>query len=213
MCRSGHRVTLTSSLTEARELFTFIDSETKCPSAVLIAEGLLNHRTAAFRAELTARFPDLAWVPVRADVDLDWLQTWLERTTAHLIRARRRSLRILLVEPDALVRREVIRRLSALGDRVLARSSLAAAAADIARCVDRQESLDVLIAPVRDGAQETISLFLAAKKHLPLVRWIVPAQQPAKRPSRADASRRLGSTFAEIHRLRQATLKNGGTPA
>jgi len=213
MCRSGHRVTLTSSLTEARELFTFIDSETKCPSAVLIAEGLLSRRTAAFRVELAARFPDLAWVPVRADVDLDWLRTWLERTTAHQTRATRRSLRILLVEPDALVRREVIRRLSALGDRVLARSSLAAAAADIARCIDRQEPLDVLIAPVSDGAQETISVFLRAKKRLPQMRWIVPAQQPAKRPSRADASRRLDSTFAEIHRLRRAAIKNGRTPA
>jgi hypothetical protein len=213
MCRSGHRVTLTSSLIEAQELSSFIDSETKCPSAVLIAEELLGRPTAAFRAELAARFPDLAWVPVRPDVDLDWLRTWLERTTAHQTRARRRSLRILLVEPDALVRREVNRRLSALGDRVLARSSLAAAAADIARCVDRPESLDVLIAPVSDGAQETISLFLAAKKRLPLMRWIVPAQQPANRPSRADASRPIDSTFAEIDRLRRSAIRNGRTPA
>jgi hypothetical protein len=211
MCRSGHRVTLTSSLTEARELFTFIDSETTCPSAVLVAEELLSgRRTTAFRAELATRFPDLAWVPVRSDVDLDWLQAWLERTVVHQPRARRRSLRILLVEPDALVRREVVRRLSALGDEVLARPSLAAAAQEIATATP----LDVLIAPVIDGSAETISLFLAAKRRLPQLRWIVPARAPAPAQARKKPhARPLDATCAEVHQLRRFVLRNGRTPA
>lgn len=204
LCRSGHRVTLASSLAEARDLLGFVRTKAECPSAVLIAEGLLGRAGAAFRADLAARFPDLAWVPVRPDVDLDWLQGWLERTVARRIPARpaktrralagRRCLDVLLVEEDRRVRQEVTRRLVALGDRVVACASIAQARAE----VDKAGPLDVLIAPAIVGAEQAISLFLAAQKRRPALRWIVPAQAPAATRAPSHGQRLLHSTLSGI---------------
>jgi CheY-like chemotaxis protein len=186
-------VTLTSSIAEAQEMLSFVRCKAAGPSAVLVAEALLGHRSAAFRADLAARFPDLAWVPVRADIDLDWLQGWVEQMVARPPRAKRRCLDILFVEEDQRVRQEVTRRLSEQGDRVVACASIAQA---------RQESdsgakFDVLIAPAIAGTSEGISLFLVAKKQRPELRWVVSARAPAKQPARA--------TLSEIARLRRAS--------
>lgn len=216
LCRCGHRVTLASSLAEAREIMDFVRVPAQCPAAALVAEDLLGRRGDAFRAELAARFPRLAWVPVRRDVDLDWLGDWLQRTvawparktraTGPTRRAQRRCLDILLLEPDDEVRREAARRLRALGDRVVAHASLAAARREL----DRALPLDVLVAPVLAYGGETISLFLAAQKRLPALRWIVSsAPQPAT-PS--DARPPLRLTFGELDRVRRS-IESGHTPA
>src|SRR3984893_19069164 len=91
LCRFGHRVTLASSIAEARDLLGFLRTKTENPSAVLIAEELLGRRSDSFRADLAARFPDLAWVPVPHDVDLDWLHGWLDRTAVRQTQARQRQ--------------------------------------------------------------------------------------------------------------------------
>ena len=207
MCRLGHRVTLTSSIAEARDLLGFLRTKTENPSAVLIAEELLGRRSDSFRADLAARFPNVAWVPVPHDVDLDWLHGWLDRTAVRQTQARqrqaaRRRLDILFVEEDPGVRREVARRLAARGDRIVACASIARARQEIAKALP----LDVLIAPVRAGEEETISLFLAAQKRRPSLRWIVPPPAPAARPlaiGAAHAQRPMHSTFCEIDRLRR----------
>lgn|GEM_PF-2821518 len=218
LCGCGHRVTLASSLAEAREIMAFVRNGAGCPAAALVSEDLLGRRGDAFRAELAARFPRLAWVPVRGDVDLTWLADWLRRTAARPVRplrqarpARatgtgRRCLDILLLEPDEEVRREAARRLGAQGDRVVAHASLAAARREL----DRALPLDVLVAPVRLGEDETISLFLAAQERRPALRWIVssapqPATQAAARPP-------LRLTFGEIDRLRRS-IESGPAPA
>lgn len=154
-------------------------------------------------------------MPVRRDVDLAWLADWLQRTATRparqirqvrSARAKRRCLDILLLEPDEEVRREAARRLRAQGDRVVVQSSIAAARREL----DRALPLDVQIAPVRVGGDETISLFLAAQKRLPALRWIVssapePATQAAARPP-------LRLTFGEIDQVRRA-IDSGRTPA
>ena len=210
LCRFGHRVTLASSIAEARDLLGFLRTKTENPSAVLIAEELLGRRGDSFRADLAARFPDLAWVPVPHDVDLDWLHGWLDRTAARQAQARqrqaaRRRLDILFVEEDPRVRREVARRLAARGDRVVACASIARARQEIAKALP----LDVLIAPVRAGEEETISLFLSAQKRRPSLRWIVPTPAHAARmPAHAQGHGEgpLHSTFCEIDRLRRAPV-------
>lgn len=205
MCRFGHRVTLTSSMTEAQELLSFVRTKAECPSAVLVGEDLLGRRSADFRSELAVRFPDLAWVPVRHDIDLDWLRCWLEQTGVRQKHSARRCLDILFVEPDTQVRREVVRRFSALGDRISACASIAEARREI----DRPLPFDVLVAPVLVGNSETISLFLAAKKLLPSLRWIVTAEVQA--PNLSRGQRPPKSTFSEIDRLRRSSIKSRRT--
>lgn len=217
LCGFGHRVTLASSIAEAQDLLGFLRIKTECPSAVLIAEELLGRSSDSFRSDLAARFPNVAWVPVPHDVDLDWLHDWLDRTAARQRRVRqrqpaRRRLDVLFVEEDPRVRREVARHLTARGDRVVACASIARARQEIAKALPT----DVLIAPVRIGADETISLFLAAQKRRPSLRWIVPSPVHAATPlaiGATHAQQSMHSTFCEIDRLRRTSSDSEGVSA
>ena len=177
LCQSGHLVTLASSIGEAEEMMRFVRNKSAAPAVVLIAEALLGNHSAAFRAELADRFPCLAWVPVPADVDLEWLQNWIERAVTLPSGRARRCLDVLFIETDSGVRREVKRRLSAMGDRVVACSSIAQART---KC-DTTAAFDVLIAPVTVDRSDTISLFLAAKKVRPGLRWIMSSPEKTGR--------------------------------
>jgi hypothetical protein len=53
----GHRVTISNTIGEAREIVHFIKYKVEAPNAVIVAENLLRRGGAEFRAELGARFP------------------------------------------------------------------------------------------------------------------------------------------------------------
>jgi len=82
LARAGHRVTLSDSVCEAREVLQFIDDETEAPQAVVIGESLTSADGDRFREELKDRFPAALWVPLRADLGLDWLGSWLKGPAA-----------------------------------------------------------------------------------------------------------------------------------
>lgn len=194
-CRSGHRITLVSSIAEAQELLGFVRGESACLAAVLISEALLGQHSAIFRTELRARFPALAWVPVRSDLDLDWLRDWVEKTTK-APKITRRCLDILFIEEDRRVRQEVTRRLSALGDRVVSCPSIARARTMSGTAA----GFDVLIAPTMVGGSDTISLFLSVKKGRPNLRWIVSAERAVAKPPRCTPR----STYSEVDQVRRS---------
>lgn len=226
LCRSGHRVTLASSLDEARELMGFIRTRAECPAAVLVGEALLGGAADSLHADLTARFPALAWVPVRRDIELAWLEDWLTRVATNVatnVAARvatppaprraprlqfpgRRRLDILLLEGDPVVRREAVQRLVAMGDRVAACASPAA----VRRVLERGRPHDVLIAPVLVGGVETISLFLAAQKRLPALRWIVsPAELRPARERQAAAWLQVADASAMLEGVDRSSRAAG----
>ena len=82
LATAGHRVTLSSSVREAREVLRFVEGDADGPDAVVIAEVLEMADRTRFHEELADRFPDACWVPYRPDLGLEWLQDWLVRTTA-----------------------------------------------------------------------------------------------------------------------------------
>ncbi len=82
---AGHRVTLSSSVREAREILRFVEDDADAPEAVVIAEALEMADRTRFHEEMADRFPDACWIPFRPDLGLDWLQDWLVRTTGRTL--------------------------------------------------------------------------------------------------------------------------------
>ena len=81
LAMAGHRVTLSSSMRETREILRFVEDDADAPEAVVIAEALEMADRTRFHEEMADRFPDACWIPFRPDLGLDWLQDWLDRTT------------------------------------------------------------------------------------------------------------------------------------
>jgi DNA-binding NarL/FixJ family response regulator len=73
LSRSGHRVTISSAIEEAREILQFIRRSSEAPDVVAIAEGLLSSDSTCFRNEIADRFPHAAWIPLPANLSLRWL--------------------------------------------------------------------------------------------------------------------------------------------
>jgi DNA-binding NarL/FixJ family response regulator len=80
LAMAGHRVTLSSSIREAREVMQFVEDEAEAPAAVVIAEALESRDRSGFHEEIADRFPDAHWIPLRADLSFAWLEDWLSKT-------------------------------------------------------------------------------------------------------------------------------------
>jgi len=83
LAMAGHRVTLSSSVREAREILRFVEDDADAPEAVVIAAALEMADRTRFHEETADRFPDACWIPFRPDLGLDWLEDWLTRTTGY----------------------------------------------------------------------------------------------------------------------------------
>ena len=81
LAMAGHRVTLSSSVREAREILRFVEDDGDALAAVVIAEALEMADRTCFHEEMADRFPDACWIPFRPDLGLDWLEDWLARMT------------------------------------------------------------------------------------------------------------------------------------
>jgi hypothetical protein len=79
LATARHCVTICSSVAEAREVLCFLNSEDGAPNAVVIGERLISADGDRFREEMADRFPDAFWIPLRADLSLDWLDDWLTK--------------------------------------------------------------------------------------------------------------------------------------
>jgi hypothetical protein len=92
LSRSAHRVTISSSIDEARELLQFIRRNSEAPDAVAIAEDLLSSDSTYFRDEIADRFPHAAWIPLPANLSLGWLIDWLRKAATRAARPNTRSM-------------------------------------------------------------------------------------------------------------------------
>ena len=78
LLRATHRVTISSSIEEAREILQFITKESEAPDVVVIGERLASRDDTSFREETADRFPGAVWVPLPSDLSLQWLRDWLQ---------------------------------------------------------------------------------------------------------------------------------------
>lgn len=79
LASARHRVTMSSSVEEAQEILRFVRSRDGGPDAVVIAEDLASADCGGFREDLAHRFPETSWVPLRPDLSLTWLETWMTK--------------------------------------------------------------------------------------------------------------------------------------
>lgn len=193
---AAHRVTLSESVDEAEEMLKFVESEKEAPAVILIAEKMLGERSAHLRRRLAERFDELMWIPLRHDLEVGWVARWLEKLESAGVRHRRRdALNVVLLEANHGLRRAIAGSLTASGDSVVACGSVAQARTFLESLANRDMTRGenwVLVAPVICRGAESISLYLAARRRLPNLRWVVltPDKQAAAKGSR-PAERRL----------------------
>jgi DNA-binding NarL/FixJ family response regulator len=182
----GHRVTISSTVDEAREILRFVRYKTEAPDAVIVAENLLRLGGAEFRAELGARFPATDWIPLPHDRDLDWLSDWLEKVSVRPSRpASPRDMSridVLLIEPDDGLRRSISTRLTARGERVGVCRNLRQASDALAVITDRAAAPLVIISPVGFTEGDGISFYMSARRRFPDIRWLVSLPPQKRRP-------------------------------
>jgi DNA-binding NtrC family response regulator len=172
----GHGVTIASSIAEAREILQFVAQVSAAPQAVVAAEKLIRRGGMAFRDELAACFPEASFIPLRSDLDAEWLAFWLDKLADRRRRPRRRGrrpLNVWLIESDGTMRKAMARHLALGGDRVSACSSLAEAGSLLARTAAGRRAPHVIVAPVIVDGADTIGFYLAVRRRFGKSRWIV----------------------------------------
>ncbi len=180
-CR--HRVTISSSIREAREILQFVQSKEDEPDAVIVSEALLAKGGEAFHEELAERFPAANWVPLPHDRSVVWLSDWLEKVRGMPSRRGYKGpaprLDVLLIESDDARRHATSEYLSRCGDRVKECRSIAEATEALSAPAWRSRGPHAIVSRVGLADGCGINFFLTAKQRFPRTRWIVStAQQP-----------------------------------
>jgi CheY-like chemotaxis protein len=188
LARRSNRVTISSSIEEADEILRFVTHRAAAPQAVVIGENLLT-KAMAFRERLDGRFPGTRWVPLPSDRDLGWLTDWLDAPQLAPVR-------VLLIEPDAILRDAISARLIARGECVSACSSLQEARAAMLLLFDTGHAPHAVVSRVSLPDGDAIGFYLAAQQRLPQLRWILIA--PPERRDVADAHPPRLSTFSSF---------------
>jgi DNA-binding NarL/FixJ family response regulator len=175
LLQATHRVTISSSIEEAREILQFITKKREAPDAVVIGEGLASRDATSFREEIADRFPEAAWVPLPSDRSLQWLGDWLQ-STANRTAGRRsvaRGSNVLVVETDRAAREAAHARFASEGATVRTCASFKGARETMAKLSVRKMRPDFIVSPIRGRDGGGISFFLAAKRRFPDARWII----------------------------------------
>jgi DNA-binding NtrC family response regulator len=177
LLRATHRVTIASSIEEAREILQFITKKTEAPDAVVISEVLVARDATSFHEEIADRFPEAAWVPLPWDRSLQWLGDWLQSTANRTAARRRRSVArgssVLVVETDRAAREAAHARFASEGAMVRTCSSFKGARETVAKWSGRKMRPDFIVSPIQGRDGDGISFFLDAKRRFPDARWII----------------------------------------
>ena len=177
LLRATHRVTIASSIEEAREILQFITKKTEAPDAVVISEVLVARDATSFREEIADRFPEAAWVPLPSDRSLQWLGDWLQamanRTAARGRRSMAHRSSVLVVETDRAAREAAHARFASEGAMVRTCSSFKGARETMAKWSGRKMRPDFIVSPIQGRDGDGISFFLDAKRRFPDARWII----------------------------------------
>lgn len=177
LLRATHRVTISSSIEEAREILQFITKKSEAPDAVVISEVLVSCDATSFHEEIADRFPEAAWVPLPADRSLQWLGDWLQSTANRTAARRRRPVArgssVLVVETDRAAREAAHVRFASEGATVRTCASFKGARETMAKWSVRKMRPDFIVSPIRGRDGDGISFFLDAKRRFPDARWII----------------------------------------
>jgi DNA-binding NarL/FixJ family response regulator len=177
LLRATHRVTIASSIEEAREILQFITKKSEAPDAVVISEVLVARDGTSFHEEIADRFPEAAWVPLPWDRSLQWLGDWLQSTANRTAARRRRSVArgssVLVVETDRATREAAHARFASEGAMVRTCSSFKGARETMAKWSVRKMRPDFIVSPIQGRDGDGISFFLDAKRRFPDARWII----------------------------------------
>lgn len=200
-CR--HRVTLSSSVREARQMLGFVASEVEAPQAVVIDADLLGAEGEELREHLGRHFPATSWVPLLPDLSLDWLGGWLSKQAVRLSesadRCGERRLNILVIEAEPVLRSFMVSRLAARGDRIRACSSIEAAHKAFTGMCRRGHQPDVIVSSVEQPEGNALSFFLGPRKQCPDLRCVV-SRRPHGTSMTAGKSTRANSRAASVER-------------
>jgi DNA-binding NtrC family response regulator len=177
LLRATHRVTIASSIEEAREILHFITKKTEAPGAVVIGEGLASRDDTSFREEIADRFPEAVWVPLPSDLSLPWLGDWLHAAESRVATRRKRSVArgssVLVIETDRASRQAAHARFASEGATVRTCSSFKGARETMAKWSVRKMRPDFIVSPIQGRDGDGISFFLDAKRRFPDARWII----------------------------------------
>ncbi|MBI2716926.1 MAG: hypothetical protein HYX37_21135 [Rhizobiales bacterium] len=177
LLRAAHRVTISSSIKEAREILQFITKKSEAPDAVVIGDSLVSRDATNFREEIADRFPEAAWVPLPSDRSLQWLGDWLQSTADRMAARRRRSVArgssVLVVETSRVAREAAHSRFASEGAMVRTCSSFKGARETMAKWSVRKMRPDFIVSPIQGRDGDGISFFLDAKRRFPDARWII----------------------------------------
>jgi DNA-binding NtrC family response regulator len=200
LSQRGHCVTIASSIPEAREILQFIGRVTAAPQAVVAGEKLVRRGGAAFREELAACFPEASWIPLRSDLDGDWLTFWLDKLADRRrkpARRGRRPLNIWLIEPDDVMREAMARHLTSCGDRVSACRSLEEARELLSKATAGRRAPHAIVAPVLVEGADAIGFYMAVRRRFAKARWIVTPAGQLEPNLQSHASMKMTSAAVE----------------
>jgi DNA-binding NarL/FixJ family response regulator len=177
LLRASHRVTISSSIEEAREILQFITKKSEAPDAVVVSDVLVSRDATSFHEEIADRFPEAAWVPLPSDRSLQWLGDWLQSTADRTAARRRRSVArgssVLVVETNRVAREAAHARFASEGAMVRTCSSFKGARETMAKWSVRKMRPDFIVSPIQGRDGDGISFFLDAKRRFPDARWII----------------------------------------
>jgi DNA-binding NtrC family response regulator len=176
LLRATHRVTIASSIEEAREILQFA-TKSDAPDAAVISDKLASCDDTSFREEIADRFPEAVWVPLPSHLSLPWLGEWLQAAESRKAARRRRSVErgasVLVVEMDRAAREAAHVRFASEGATVRTCASFKGARETMAKWSVRKMRPDFIVSPIQGRDGDGISFFLDAKRRFPDARWII----------------------------------------
>ena len=214
LASNSHRVTIASSVDEAQEMLRFVTDDVATPKVVIIDEKLNRGEGSELRAELAVRFPDTSWIPLREDLELDWLARWLELLAKREARIRKRKgtapLNILLIEGDKALRGVLSRHLALWGDHVTACRSFRDAGKALDRFARHGKVPRAIMSQVAVGEEDGIGFYLSAKRRFPKARWIVvtPPESPLHAKTFAETATSVLDDMRRARRSLQQQTKH-----
>jgi len=176
LLRAAHRVTIASSIEEAREILQFV-TKPDAPDAVVIGDTPASRDDTCFHEEIADRFPEAVWVPLPSHLSLPWLGEWLQAAESRKAARRRRSVArgasVLVVETDRAAREAAHVRFASEGATVRTCASFKGARETMAKWSVRKMRPDFIVSPIQGRDGDGISFFLDAKRRFPDARWII----------------------------------------
>ena len=176
LLRAAHRVTISSSIEEAREILQFITKKSEAPDAVVIGDRLASRDDTSFREEIADRFPEAVWVPLPSDLSLQGWSLAAGRRSRKAVRGRRsvaRGSSVLVVETNRAAREAAHARFASEGATVRTCASFKGARETMAKWSVRKMRPDFIVSPIQGRDGDGISFFLDAKRRFPDARWII----------------------------------------